>query len=222
MRKSEIKEGELYVVPAPGDGLRREGVKATVLQVGIVRESRRTSSRRVQADGTRVRLEQRFVAVSWRGTDDSREPGYEYEVRTADIREPWDERHEAKLAEDVRIKEHGALVAERLRNLGLTERKPGDRLLRRLGDDDGAVKGFAVIGERVEIDADALMAWLERIEPGTVAAEAINQFVEEVKRDQPWKGLADAEEAELAKWRGAAVREIEEGVAVSDAEIAVG
>lgn len=59
---------------------------------------------------------------------------------------------------------------------------------------------------RIELERPMLRLLLVMAERN--GAEAIKAFVAAVKREQPWKGLADADEAELTRWTETALSEI--------------
>lgn len=68
-----------------------------------------------------------------------------------------------------------------------------------------------------------LVKALGRLDPEDIATDAIAAFVEEVCRRQPWTGLGDMQKTypdELRSAKVAALREITDGFAVSDAELA--
>lgn len=56
-------------------------------------------------------------------------------------------------------------------------------------------------------------------EPAEIAGEAISLFIEDVKNTVPWTGLADLSDELISKSRDAAVREIVEGLSVTDKDL---
>lgn len=241
MRKTQIKEGELYAADGPGDNWScAKHVRVRVLEAGVIGERRRRGG--AKADSSRVRLEDDVEWEKW-SEPQTAPAGTEYIVRNARITHPWTEADDQRVEAAEQRKSSDAELRDFLLRLGIPEAIPwhmrsGEERaeLRAKAREAGEVgendlladveaemrdePGFTLKPSAVSISRELFVAWLKRVEPGTIAAEAINQFVEEVKRDQPWKGLADAEEAELTKWRDAAVREVEGSIAV--AEIAVG
>lgn len=211
MKKAHIEIGELYEVPPPSEygGKVRNGVKATVIEYGVRRPYSSVS------DGVWVRLEEEHLQHMGFKGDILREVGYEYVVGARHIIARWDDAREVRMRMRERRRAEAVEVEGLLLSVGLRAEREGG-----YGDEEG-LSGFRVQGKTVVVDLPVMLAWLKRIDPATIAREAIDLFVGNVVNEQPWKGLKDASEDEMTLWRGSALREIREGVAVSDEDLRV-
>lgn len=193
----EFPAGEAYVgrynVPAH--------VKATVLEVGLVRSGRFGGNAR--NDGVRCRLEAPIRTIEGVGRGDgfcAREPGHEFEVASRDVHRSWNCGHDDDAGQAAR--EARYTVQDELRVIF-------ERL--------GAPK-VELVGDGAAISAAELLRWLKRIDPTSIAGQAIGLFVEALDRegeDLPTDGVVEHAKA-------AAVQEVVEGVAVTDVEIGAG
>jgi hypothetical protein len=223
MRKADIKPGEMYAVKYRQDYGSRPAVKAEAIEVGIERDE--PGRRGARKDGVRMRLCETVQVKLWMGGGyEWRDipAGTEFVAASLEVERPWEPRDEAMMLERQARREQNARVREMLLRLGLAARGRADRVAVRL---DGAedTPGFELtFGGRVNIDTDAFEAWLKRIDPMEVAGSAIEAFVEAVCRVEPWAGLRDlAGDGRLDTFREAALQEMREGLAVSDAELTV-
>jgi hypothetical protein len=214
VKKAEIEPGELYEVPAPSEygGKAHQGVKVTVVECGVPRPY---SSK---LEGVLVRLEEPYLQHMTFEEDIPREVGYEYVVAARHVIARWDDEREERMSDRERRRAEAVEVEGLLLSMGLAR----EQKERRHSDEEG-LPGFRVQGanKHVVVDLPVMLAWLKRIDPVMIAGEAIDLFVENVVNEEPWKGLKDATADECTRWREAAVREIREGVAVSEAELHV-
>lgn len=216
MKKDDIIPGELYAVDPPVNevgayyGRKPWLVKATVLAAGVPIDL--IGGRGSRNTGSHCRLEEelRIMAGFYerRATTRTLPVGHEFVMRTADVDGEWQSEYEE------------SIVAERVKRYAMLDSL--DALLRGLGLPPavGLGSGPDVNADRVQIPTAMFEAWLRRIDPREVAGDAIEAFVEAVCRREPWTGLQDLSAADREVAKAAALREIAEGLAVSDAELA--
>jgi hypothetical protein len=213
MKMDDIRalRGEQVAVEFPRDeadvGYRYKAiVEATVIEAPIEFDAGYGSGSR---KGARLRLAESLRVIRRDGFEEL-PAGHEFDSESRLIEGAWDKWRGGRHPNDA----EGA--ADRRRRY---EEQDAIRAAEvRLGMPPLVLKGGGVVVER-----DGLAAWLKRIDPTDLAADVIDAFVEEVCRRQPWTGLGDMRKtypAELRSAKVAAIREVEDGLAVSDAELA--
>jgi hypothetical protein len=223
VKKADIRLGEAHAVD-PGrteaDAYKFGGswpVKATALEVGVEYDHSGGYGRpNPKHDGVRCRLEEPFRAQRRGISGDSFEqwePGREFVVPSRLVLRLWEAWDQGRASND--------------------EQRVRDRALRYAQQDfvreAGARLGLGAVelkADEVTIDLGQLVRWLKRVDPAEVARSAIDAFIEEVERHEPFAGLTDlgkrdagAVGSELDAMKLVALNEVAEGLAVSDADI---
>lgn len=199
MKAKDITPGEAYAVEWGWRGV----AKATVLEVPVVRMRRVTlweggkrkdalrPERGNRRDGAKVQVHGR---VEW--------------IRLAEVLHAWGEEDDARERASAEAGERATALRTKLTELGLPTAD--------------SFRGEAVSPAQmqVQLDFEPFEAWLKRIDPMEVAGSAIEAFIEAIERADPWTGLRDlAGNGRLHAAREAALQEMREGLAVSDAEL---
>lgn len=207
MRKDQMVVGAVHAVQFPAGEAhvgRYNGpapAKATVLEVGVERRGRFGGG--VKNDGVRCRLEAPIRVLGGllprdRDAFTAHEPGFEFVVASRDVQWLWlhgvdDDGVQAKREARYAMQDELRVIFDRL------------------GGPNVELDGMGVV-----LSAGELLSWLKRIDPREIAQNTVIAFVEELERRSV--GL-DAEV--FADASIATVLEIEQGIAVSDAEITV-
>jgi hypothetical protein len=207
MRKDQMVVGAVHAVQFPAGEAHAsqwaapQPAKATVLEVGVVFERRYSTTK---TNGVRCRLEAPLRTIAGTRGDDfrAREAGEEFIVESRYVLRPWGEWTDGRANDD------DAAQAAREARYALQ-----DELRERLARMGGAPA--KLMGGEAVFALEPLVRWLRRIDPVVIAGQAIGLFEEELARFEP----GDDPGTDAAKV--AALREIEQGVAVSDAEITV-
>lgn len=211
MRKDQMVVGAVHAVEFPAGEAHvtqwtgHRPAKATVLEVGVTFRPRHSfGSAPDKTNGVRCRLEAPLRTIDGTRGEEfrAREVGEEFIVQSRNVLRPWGAWFEGRdPADDVMQAEREARYAlqdelrERLARMGSAPAK--------------------LMGNEATFGLASMVSWLRRIDPASIAEQAIGLFMEDVARHGD--GLTAGVEV-LAK--GSAIREIEQGVAVSDAEIA--
>lgn len=221
MQKSEMTIGEAHAVEYPA-GEAQAGryngspvVKAEVLATGLERRSRYGGN--AKNDGVRCRLLARVRTIEGTGRNSDafceREPGFEFEVASRDVHRAWNGWDGNRGHDD------DAMQAER------EARYAAQDELRSIFERLGAPK-VELAGDGAALAAADLLRWLKRIDPVSIAGDAIVAFREELEREalaDPRPGAFDVlSDGQWEAARERAVQEIREGVAVTDDEIVAG
>jgi hypothetical protein len=202
MRKGDIKVGEVYAADGPGDSWEcAKEVRVKALE-GDLEPAERARTYR----STRVELLD-DIEWSWWGQVKTAKAGVQYVLGNKRISHPWTEADDERVAAAKREARLRAELRERLLALGLPEGTEGPA-----PRED--IPGFHLVRGEVHIDVEALVPWLNRIDPTFLAERAIERFVEEVVGEQPWKGLADIRaDDEVQAFQQRAVAKVLSGLA---------
>lgn len=192
MKAKDLKVGEAY----RAEYAYGKTGKVTLVEAPVVRMERMRAGAELRpyrndghADGARVK-----VAST----------GQTVDVALTKVLYVWDAEDEAREAAIVDLRERVAAVRAKLDELGM----PYERVWR-------GERSSSPANCTVALPFEALEAWLRRVDPVAVAGDAIDAFVEALDRSGH-NGLSDGA-AEQAK--AAAIEEVVQGFAVSDAEI---
>lgn len=225
MRRTDLKQGELYYAHGPGEAYACAlGVKVELIETGVLSRSR--GGRQARADHSLVRL---VDAIRWkRGSLETKhaDAGTEYAVANKHISRPWSDADDERELSIASAEARDNDLAKRLIALGLPQERaahdltPAERAeCHRNGDDIYTIyPGFRVIAGYVQIDQDTFEAWLSRVDLETLCGEVIDRFIMSAADEVPWTGFADISLATRERFKQTAIEEIREEIANSSQE----
>lgn len=221
MQKSEMTIGGVHAVEYPA-GEAQAGrytgspvVKAEVLATGLERRSR-FGGGNARNDGVRCRLLARVRTIEGTGRNSGafceRESGFEFEVSSRDVHRVWNGWDGNRGHDD------DAMQVKREARYGVQDE------LRVIFERLGAPK-VELAGDGAVFAAADLLRWLKRIDPASIGEQAIGLFEEAFERNGGTfeagtdGATLDDLRGEVGLARSEALREVAEGVAVTDVEI---